>query len=450
MHSLLRSSQFVSLIASNHGATILSGLRLQPLEHRKPSGAMHSSLSASFPSTYEVALGLQPFKIVGASKRCGILCQSSSGNRQRGFADVKSTEGKKGANETESPGAAPLASLPQDVAFEERLAAIRKTAPAKKKEEQEREVSPLDYDAPLSGYSDGGSSSDGGSGSINSNPWVKVGGGVAAAVLAALFIVGDIFPGMYTPPPQSSDPGPQLSIKDRATLNLQVERFEGLLKANPEDRSAQEGLAVSYVQLGELEKSATQLLALTQGDSPDAEALRLLAEVRAAQKEYGASVEAYRRAVAASPTESLELLQGLTETLILDGKAEEAVGDLLSARSRVAQASTVEPSAEGSPDGSGSAERQGGGKEDIDSVQLALLLGRAFAASGQADNAAAVYDDLIASRPDDFRGVLAKAVLERLEGKQADADRLFMQARLLAPEGAKAIVDGVTRQRGSR
>ena len=41
------------------------------------------------------------------------------------------------------------------------------------------------------------------------------------------------------------------------------------------------------------------------------------------------------------------------------------------------------------------------------------------------------------------RGHLAKGVLLRTEGRKGDADRAFLQARYLAPQSVRGIVDRV-------
>lgn len=47
------------------------------------------------------------------------------------------------------------------------------------------------------------------------------------------------------------------------------------------------------------------------------------------------------------------------------------------------------------------------------------------------------------SQPNDFRGFLAKGLLLREQGRQADAQRAFIQARYLAPKETRPVVDGI-------
>ena len=54
-----------------------------------------------------------------------------------------------------------------------------------------------------------------------------------------------------------------------------------------------------------------------------------------------------------------------------------------------------------------------------------------------------VNDDSAETRALVCRGYLAKGVLLRQEGRKGDADRAFMQARFMAPQELRSIVDRV-------
>ncbi|TXG69600.1 hypothetical protein EZV62_004535 [Acer yangbiense] len=75
------------------------------------------------------------------------------------------------------------------------------------------------------------------------------------------------------------------------------------------------------------------------------------------------------------------------------------------------------------------------------SAMVELLLGKAYSDGGRVSDAVAVYDQLISSYPNDFRGYLAKGIIFKENGRVGDAERMFIQARFFAPENAKALVD---------
>ncbi|PNX84194.1 tetratricopeptide repeat-containing protein, partial [Trifolium pratense] len=74
-----------------------------------------------------------------------------------------------------------------------------------------------------------------------------------------------------------------------------------------------------------------------------------------------------------------------------------------------------------------------------------LLLGKAYSDWGHVGDAIAVYDQLISTHPDDFRGYLAKGIILKENKNIGDAERMFIQARFFAPDKAKALVDRYSR-----
>ncbi|XP_024376808.1 uncharacterized protein [Physcomitrium patens] len=311
--------------------------------------------------------------------------------------------------------------------FEERLAVIRRKAKELKEAEEYRKFLPIDYDAPLPA-SEVAKWTD----SIGA----RIGIGVAAVVFALIFTLGDFLPS-GSPSGVSSNQQqveqPTLPPEEAAKLKAQVEKFEETLKTSPDDRDALEGAGVTYAELGEYSKSATYLTKLVQKVPKDVEAQRLLGEVRYEAGDYAGSATAYRSAVRAAPKDTIGLLQGLVSALLADNKPSEAVGEMLAARTRLNAGPQSPPS---SQEGSGNAD------DRVDPVQVEMLLGKAYSTwEGHTGDAIAVYDNLISSYPDDFRGYLAKGILLKDQGKDSDAERMFIQARYLAPPKAKGFVD---------
>ncbi|KAH8936336.1 hypothetical protein BDL97_17G080000 [Sphagnum fallax] len=247
----------------------------------------------------------------------------------------------------------------------------------------------------------------------------------------------------YDSPP----PAPQQSSwTDNITTKVQAQGFEDTLKSTPEDQASLEGAGVIYAELGEYDKAVTYLTKLVQKVPNDVEAQRLLGEVQYEAGNYEASATAYRSSIRASPKESLQLQQGLISALLADKKPSEAVGELLAVKARLKESNQQKMTVQKSTIVEGKLETGPDVKrnddEIIDPVQVELLLGKAYSEwGGHSGDAVAVYDGLISSHPDDFRGYLAKGILLKDQGKASDAERMFIQARYLAPGKAKALVD---------
>ena len=190
-------------------------------------------------------------------------------------------------------------------------------------------------------------------------------------------------------------------------------------------RAIQQAQAVAYAGEGKWNESEKLLAKMAmsladEGKSPSglSETYRLLGEVRAQQGNFAGAADAYRSSIkAVSATTggpSLEQLQGLVGSLVLDGRGEEAVTEVAKAI----------------------------GTPGVGQVEGRLLLGKAFAQwPGHVDDALAAYDQLIVAFPKDFRGFLAKGTLLQELGRKGDATRCFIQARFLAPPEARALID---------
>ncbi|CAI5529432.1 unnamed protein product, partial [Closterium sp. Naga37s-1] len=402
----------------------------------------------------------------GAGRRRAVLVTAATGAGAKGFGKADDGKSRKpspnkgsgppkqdaaipGVNENEwapDVSAAQEASQrPSRVAsdddrlFEERLREVRRQAEEKKRAKVVSTTAAIDYDNPQTEPLVD-------TAALTKDLPTKIGIGIAATVFAAIFAFGDILPAPSSSPQQQMVDASGIAVNkmsdaQRKQREDQLKEFEGRLAATPDNREALEGSAVLYAELGQYNQAAQRLEQLSQVAPGDPEVQRLLGEVRFELGEYGASAAAYRRAVKVSPVESLEVLQGLTGALLADNKPQQAVDELLAARQRVeAAAGKAVEEQEGVADEAvdellaarGRVEAAAGKEVEeqegvADEVQVALLLGKAYAAWGRPGDAAAVYDGLIASRPDDFRGYLAKGLFLKDNGNLAEADRMFLQ-----------------------
>lgn len=215
----------------------------------------------------------------------------------------------------------------------------------------------------------------------------------------------------------------------KARFKEQAAKFEETLAINPNDVEAVEGAGVLYAQLGEFKQADGYLERLVMLKPNDVESARLLAETKAQEGDYSAAATKYVAALKISP-DNLELLRGYVSVLSADKKQSEAVAALNEVRPR-AQAR-------------GNQGLEGSGAEPVDILQLELLLGKVYGEwEGHTSDAVAVYNRMIQDYAGDFRGYLAKGSLLKQLGKTKDAERMFLQARYLAPEAARSLVDQV-------
>ncbi|KAJ8431735.1 hypothetical protein Cgig2_028952 [Carnegiea gigantea] len=345
-----------------------------------------------------------------------------------------------------------------DVEFEERLQAVRRSALEKKKAEEEREFGAIDYDAPVESQQS------------TIGLGTKIGVGIAVVVFGLVFAFGDFLPtGSITSSEDDGAVRKKLSKEETAALRVsqvgvitygfpqerefgkaegdkvnvglegtlkieskwpvhlfsnkglsRLQQYEATLTTSPKDPVALEGAAVTLAELGEYTRAATLLEDLAKEKPNDPDVFRLLGEVKYELKDYEASAAAYKSSAKVSQTRDFEVLRGLTNALLAANKPDEAVQVLLESRERLNK------------------EKE---SQNVDPIQVDLLLGKAYSDWGHISDAVSVYDQLISSHPNDFRGYLAKGILLKQNGNVGDAERMFIQARFFAPDKAKALVD---------
>ncbi|KAK3035522.1 hypothetical protein RJ639_034727 [Escallonia herrerae] len=369
-----------------------------------------------------------------------------------------STSQRSGSVPSQAPGLGPRTEAKSrknsiDVEFEERLEAVRRSAAGQKKVEENKELGAIDYDAPIE--SEGSTTGIG----------TKIGVGVAVVVFGLVFALGDFLPSGSVSPSEEATMVNKISGEEKANLQTRLQQYEATLTISPEDPIALEGAAVTLAELGEYSRAATLLEDLTKKNPSDADALRLLGEVKYELKDYEGSVAAYKRSAMVSKTVDFDVLSGLTNALLAAKKPDEVchfadeiklLADtflaaflvsvmqllMLSSAVQVLLASRHQLDIRKSNGGNLVADGSVSVTDSVvDPIQVELLLGKAYSDWGHVSDAVSVYDQLISSHPDDFRGYLAKGIILKENGKFGDAERMFIQARFFAPEKAKALVE---------
>ncbi|MEA5513064.1 tetratricopeptide repeat protein [Nodularia sp. UHCC 0506] len=201
-------------------------------------------------------------------------------------------------------------------------------------------------------------------------------------------------------------------------LQDEVRGYELVLQREPENQTALNGLL----------QARLQLLSLKQGDVQGViEPLEKLAQLNPQQSEYGVllaqakqqlgdqegAAQAYRSILATKPGD-LKALQGIVALLLEQQRPEAAVGLLEDTLSKADQGNKIQPGT-------------------VDTVAIQVLLGTVHASQMRYPQATSVYDQAIKQDPQDFRPVLAKAMLFREQGKVEEAKPLFDSAVALAP-----------------
>lgn len=204
--------------------------------------------------------------------------------------------------------------------------------------------------------------------------------------------------------PESSDA--------RAKLEETARGYELVLEREPENQVALEELVKARVQLGDLEGIIEPLEKLSELN-PDPRYRVLLGQAKQELGDLEGAAQAYRTVLTSNPG-NMNALQALVALLIEQERPQAAIGLLQDTLQTASQANEISP-----------------GTIDVMSVQL--LLAQVYVEDDKIDEALRLYDEAIANAGDDFRPLLAKALVLRDVNKEAEAAILFQKAEELAP-----------------
>ena len=252
---------------------------------------------------------------------------------------------------------------------------------------------------------------------------------LALAILAFVGVsVIPIIGAFNNTPPSSqntaSTRGSLPSSDQKSKLEDEVRGYELVLQREPENQAALKGLLQARLQLlSQKEKSEVKpadiqvviepLEKLAKLNPEQSEYSVLLAQAKQQIGDREGAAQAYRSILSTKPGD-LKALQGMVALLMSQQRPEAAIGLLQETLSKATQANTIQPGS-------------------VDTVAVQVLLGSVHASQKRYAQASSVYDQAIKKDPKDFRPVVAKAMLLKQQGKDAEAKPLFDSAAALAP-----------------
>lgn len=196
-------------------------------------------------------------------------------------------------------------------------------------------------------------------------------------------------------------------------LEAQARGYELVLEDEPDNQTALRNLLRVRRELGDVEGTIAPLEKLAELNPTQPEYTILLAQAKQQVGDREGAAQAYRSILTTQPG-NIYALQGLVALLIEQERPEAAIGLLQDTLRNASQANQIQP-----------------GSVDVTSVRL--LLGQVYAEGDRYDEAIAVYEQAIQSDRQDFRPVLAKALVLQAQGKDNEAQPLFTTAASLAP-----------------
>jgi tetratricopeptide (TPR) repeat protein len=254
--------------------------------------------------------------------------------------------------------------------------------------------------------------------------WI-INGVLAIVTLSFLGLsIAPLITGLLNQAPKAADPvAVQNDSKTAETerLKIQAEGFEAVLKREPKNETALKGLVDLRLRLRDFKGTIEPLQTLADANPQEPKYRKILARAKFETKDRVGAIAEYRKILTTNPGE-LESLQTLVSLELEDKKPEAAIGYLTKALETADTANKVTP-------------------DSVDKPAILWILGNVYIEQKRFSEAIASFDKITAAAPKDFRPLVGKAQIKRIEGKETEAKTLFAAAAKLAPPEFKDRVN---------
>jgi tetratricopeptide (TPR) repeat protein len=207
-----------------------------------------------------------------------------------------------------------------------------------------------------------------------------------------------------------------LTTAQTSQIQAQAQGYTKVLQREPENQVALKGLLNARLQLGDVKGSLLPLEKIATLNPQIADYTVLLGQTKQYLGDLEGATANFRTVLATQP-QNINALQGLV-SLLLDAKRPEAAAGAV-------QESIVKAA------------------PNTDVTPLKLLLAQVFVTKQRNADALAIYDGLIETNKEDFRPVLAKALVFKQMGNLTEAQALLTAAIDLAPSEYKDQIKGL-------
>jgi tetratricopeptide (TPR) repeat protein len=253
------------------------------------------------------------------------------------------------------------------------------------------------------------------------SPWVYLG----LFLMIGALLIFSIAPLVSSIVQQSRMDNAAATPLDANSRRLEAEAlgYELVLEREPNNVNALQGLLENRLRQGNLKDAIAPLERLSQLIPEQIEYTLLLAQTKQQLQDYEGASNLYRKLLASNPLD-IRTLKGLSDLFILQKRDAEAIQTVQNAITQAIKLRGSDPSEENSA--------------NVTSVQL--LLGEIYLQQNRVNEAIALYDNTAQMNPDDFRPILAKAIVLNQQGQTKAAEPIFQQALLLAPTQYKETI----------
>ena len=208
-----------------------------------------------------------------------------------------------------------------------------------------------------------------------------------------------------------------LSQQELTKMEAEASGYQKVLEREPNNDTALNGLLKIRLQQKDLESAIAPLEKLATIHPEQTEYGTLLAQAKQQLKDYEGAAVAYNDVLADHPGD-IYALGGITNLYLAQELPERAIALLKKTIKLASQADN--PTA-----------------ASINQEAVELMLGELYTNQQRYGEAIAIYDELAQADQNDFRPILAKALVLEKQGELTAAQPLFKKAYVAAPEEYK-------------
>ena len=252
------------------------------------------------------------------------------------------------------------------------------------------------------------------------NRWIYLVLGImlfSLITVSALPLVGSVIEGQQFAKNPNNNEVITLSQQELTKLEAEASGYEKVLSREPNNDTALNGLLKIRLQQKDIEAAIAPLDKLAKLHPEQTEYLTLLAQAKQQIADYEGSAAAYNQVLAEHPGD-LYALGGITNLYLIQELPERAIALL---KKTIKLATTDDnPIATA-----------------IDREAVELMLGELYTNQERYGEAISVYDELAKADQNDFRPILAKALVLEKKGDLTAAQPVLEKAYVAAPEKYK-------------
>ena len=214
-----------------------------------------------------------------------------------------------------------------------------------------------------------------------------------------------------------------ISSERQQELETEAQGFELVLQREPDNANALRGLLDIRLKQGDIKGAIKPLERLANLNKAETGYKILLAQAKEQIKDYDGAIDTYRQVISSQPG-NMNALEGLVALFLKQNHSQKAIGELQKIITVAPQVNSTEGNS-------------------IDVTAVKLLLAKVYVKQERYQAAIAVYDQAIDANKQDWRPVLAKAMVLQEQGQESEANSLFNQAIEIAPVKYKSQIQQI-------